>query len=137
MADEHHPHPPDSPPHGFDGELDYKSIVRFAVGLAVATLVIVALILAMGNWLKRAEEGRDPPPSPLAEAREDPIPPGPRLQTTPPRDMNELRAQDREALTTYGWVDQAGGVARIPVDRAMSILVEKGLRAAPDKREAK
>jgi hypothetical protein len=74
----------------------------------------------------------------MAEALIDPIPPGPRLQSTPPRDMDELRAEDREALTTYGFVDKAGGVAHIPIDRAMSIIVEKGLGAASDKkREAK
>jgi hypothetical protein len=136
MADEHHRRPPTLPQQGFDHELDYKSIVRFAVGLLVATLIILALMWAMGDWFKRAEEARDRAPPPLPEAREDPIPPGPRLQTTPPRDMDELRAQDQQALTTYGWVDKERGVARIPVDRAMSILVEKGLRPA-DKKEAK
>jgi hypothetical protein len=135
MADEHR-HPPDAAkPQGYDDELDYKAIIRFAVGLAVVTTIIVALMGVMGSSFKKAEEARDPTPSPLAEAHADPIPPGPRLQATPPRDMNELRAQDRETLTTYGWVDQAGGVARIPVDRAMSILVEKGLGAGSDNKK--
>ena len=122
-------------PQGFDDELDYKSIVIFAIGLAGVTIVVLALMWGMGTWFKKAEEAKDPAPSPLAEALADPIPPGPRLQTTPPRDMNELRDQDREVLTTYGWVDQAGGVARIPVDRAMSILLDKGVGAASDKKK--
>jgi hypothetical protein len=42
--------------------------------------------------------------------------------------MDELRARDQEALGTYGWVDPAHGVARIPVDRAIEILAEKGAR---------
>jgi hypothetical protein len=135
MADEHR-HPPDAAtPQGYDAELDYKAIIRFAVGLLVITLIILALMWTMGTSFKKIEEARDPAPSPLAEAQVDPIPPGPRLQTTPPRDMNELRTQDRETLTTYGWVDQAGGVARIPVDRAISILVEKGLAAPSDNRK--
>jgi hypothetical protein len=137
MADEHG-HDAKAPPQHFDDELDYKAIIRFVVGLAAGTLIVLALMWQMGNAFKKAEEAQDRPPSPLAEAQLDPIPPGPRLQATPPRDMDELRAQDREALTTYGWVDRPGGVARIPVDRAMSILVEKGLGAASDrKKEAK
>jgi hypothetical protein len=32
-------------------------------------------------------------------------------------------------------VDQAGGVARIPIDRAKALLLEKGLRAGPDKKK--
>jgi hypothetical protein len=52
--------------------------------------------------------------------------------------MDEMRVQDKDALTTYGWVDQPGGVARIPIDRAMSIVLEKGLGAAgTEKKEAK
>jgi hypothetical protein len=135
MADEHHRNPEAAPREGFDAELDYKSIIGFAIGLAGITVVVLALMWGMGIWFKKAEEALDPAPSPLAEALADPIPPGPRLQSTPPRDMDELRAQDRQALTTYGWVDQAGGVARIPIDRAKSILLEKGLRAAPDKKK--
>ena len=49
--------------------------------------------------------------------------------------MDELRVQDKETLGSYGWVDQAGGVARIPIDRAMSIVLEKGVRPAADKKK--
>jgi hypothetical protein len=135
MADEHRQNPPAPPPQSFDDEIDYKAIVRFAIGLVVVTLIVVAVMWVMGTSFKKAEEAQDPPPPPLAEALADPIPPGPRLQSAPPRDMEELRAQDREALTTYGWVDPARGIARIPVDRAMSIVVEKGLDAASDKKK--
>jgi hypothetical protein len=133
MVDEHRQHP--APVERFDTELDVKSIVGFAVGLAAVTLVVLALMWGMGILFKEAEQAKDRAPSPLAEALADPIPPGPRLQSAPPRDMDELRAQDREMLTTYGWVDQAGGVARIPVERAMSILLEKGVGAASDKKK--
>src|SRR5687767_15297912 len=126
MADEHHAAPDASPRPGFDAEIDVKSIIGFAVGLSVVTLIVLALMWAMGIIFKEAEEAKDRPPPAMAEALVDPIPPGPRLQPTPPRDMDELRAQDQELLSTYGWVDQARGVARIPIDRAMSIAVEKG-----------
>jgi hypothetical protein len=134
MADPHRP----SPPTGqkpYDAELDLKSIIGFGVVLVVVTLVVLALMWGMGIVFKEAEEAKDHPPSPMAEALVDPIPPGPRLRSTPPRDLAELRAQDREALTTYGFVDQAGGIARIPIDRAMSIVLEKGLGAASDKKK--
>ena len=67
----------------------------------------------------------------------DPIPPGPRLQSAPPRDMDELRSQDQEALGYLRLGRQAGGVARIPIDRAMSIVLEEGVAPAPGKKEAK
>jgi hypothetical protein len=135
MADEHHVAPDASPRPGFDAEIDLKSIIGFAIGLLVVTLIVLALMWGMGIVFKEAEEAKDRPPPAMAEALADPIPPGPRLQSAPPRDMDELRAQDREMLSNYAWVDQPGGVARIPIDRAMSIVVEKGLGAASGKKK--
>jgi hypothetical protein len=137
MSDPHSSNQPHAPK-TFDAEIDLKTIVGSVVGLAGATLIVLALMWGMGIVFKEAEEAKDRPPPAMSEAMIDPIPPGPRLQSSPPRDMDEMRAQDREALTTYGWVDPAAGVARIPVDRAISIVVEKGLgTASGPKKEAK
>ena len=35
----------------------------------------------------------------------------------------ELRASDRAALSSYGWIDRKQGVARVPIDRAMELIV--------------
>lgn len=35
----------------------------------------------------------------------------------------ELQALEEEELTTYGWVDEAEGKVRIPIDRAMELVV--------------
>jgi hypothetical protein len=40
--------------------------------------------------------------------------------------MRELRAREEAALTSYGWVDREAGRARIPVERAMELLLERG-----------
>ncbi|HLW43937.1 MAG TPA: hypothetical protein VKS00_05565 [Candidatus Acidoferrales bacterium] len=55
------------------------------------------------------------------------LPPEPRLQPTPRRDLAAyLEAQTKE-LDTYGWVDRQNGVVRIPIDRAMQLLLTHGL----------
>jgi hypothetical protein len=121
-------HRPDTPAtdRSYDSELDMRAIVGFGSGVLVVTVVASLIMWWMSNSFKRDEEAKDHAPSPLAEARLDTIPPGPRLQPSPPRDLDELRARDREALTTYGWVDRANGIGHIPVERAISILAEKG-----------
>jgi hypothetical protein len=131
--DEHHT-PAKAPSESLsldDRELDTRSIVIFGVVLFVGTLVVMVLMYWMSAAFKGMDEAKDPPPSPLVEAQLDPIPPGPRLQAVPPRDMDELRSRDRKTLTSYGWVDQAGGVAHIPVERAIAILATKGLPPTP------
>jgi hypothetical protein len=37
----------------------------------------------------------------------------------------ELNEFEDIQLTTYGWVDREKGVVRIPIDRAMTLLVEE------------
>src|SRR3954451_2798826 len=120
--------PDTGPVRSYDTELHVRSSVGFSVGVIVVTLIAATVMWWMSGAFKRQEEAKDRAPSPLPEARLDTVPPGPRLQPSPPRDMDELRARDQRALTTYGWVDQAGGVARIPVDRAIAILAEKGAK---------
>jgi hypothetical protein len=38
-----------------------------------------------------------------------------------------MQAEENAALTTYGWVDRDAGIVRMPIERAMEILVERGL----------
>lgn len=37
--------------------------------------------------------------------------------------LAELRGKELTGLTTYGWVDQSAGVVRLPIDRAMELVV--------------
>jgi len=122
-------HQDDEPVEIYDREIDLKTILGFTGALVAVMMTVLAAMWWMSNSFKQQEEANDRAPSPIPEARLDPIPPGPRLQPSPPRDMDELRVKDREALTTYGWVDPARGVARIPVERAIEIAAEKGLSA--------
>jgi hypothetical protein len=63
-------------------------------------------------------------------------------QTTAPREIShiqqtqilaapeglDLRARERDQLQRYGWVDRKRGIAAIPIDRAIDILVERERR---------
>lgn len=39
--------------------------------------------------------------------------------------LAELNAQNEEALSTYGWADQAKGLVRLPIRRAMDLTVKQ------------
>ena len=39
--------------------------------------------------------------------------------------------QEEQTLHSYGWVDQPAGVVRIPIDRAMELLAQRGLPTRP------
>lgn len=39
-------------------------------------------------------------------------------------EIEDLKAQDKELLTTYGVVDEENGVFRVPVDTAITLILE-------------
>jgi hypothetical protein len=53
--------------------------------------------------------------------------PPPRLQIDPAQDLARLRHNEREQLSNYGWVDRNANTVHLPVERAMSLTVERGL----------
>lgn len=38
--------------------------------------------------------------------------------------LDDLRAQESSALSSYGWIDQGSGVVRLPIDRAMELTLQ-------------
>jgi hypothetical protein len=51
----------------------------------------------------------------------------PRLQLAPPEELKKFRAREDAELNTYGWIDRTAGVVRIPVARAIELVLERGL----------
>jgi hypothetical protein len=60
---------------------------------------------------------------PMASMHE--LPPEPRLQVNPAVDLIRMRDVENVALNNYAWIDPDAGTVRIPITRAMEILVEK------------
>jgi hypothetical protein len=55
----------------------------------------------------------------------------PPLESAPQPDLRRSREDKQKLLTTSAWVDRGAGIARIPIATAMTLLSERGLRAAP------
>jgi len=51
----------------------------------------------------------------------------PHLQINSKEELAEFRAKEEAQLNTYGWINQTAGIVRIPVDRAMDLLLQRGL----------
>jgi hypothetical protein len=106
------------------------------IWIGVIALVLILVIgylvpTALENVLFEREARLSPPANPLAASEGRRLPPAPRLQVNPARDIAELRLAEDRILDGYGWVDPAKGIARIPIERAMAILAEKGLPPRP------
>lgn len=103
-------------------DMDPKYILYFAIALTVFGVLIQIGVWWMFRQFNR-EEARREAQLPIVTATKPP--PEPRLQIDPNGDLEELRRQENEILTTYRWVDREKGIARIPVDRAMQVFLER------------
>jgi len=102
-----------------------KPIALFLLGLATAVFLAMLLMAWLLDLfqLQVAQQG----PTPPGLTDQEQIPPEPRLQAYPAADLHRLRVREEEQLRSYAWIDEATGIMRIPVDRAMDIIAENGL----------
>jgi hypothetical protein len=115
-------------------DLNIRAIVTFALALAVfGALSQMILTVLFGGFAER-EARRDTPPPPLRDARVEP--PEPRLEENPTQSLQALRRGEEVQLGSYGWVDREHGVVRIPIERAMKLVAERGLPARPAQRKS-
>lgn len=96
-----------------DRELNIRFIVGFAVALTAIVVGMAALMWGVSSILVDRLEAQDPAPPTLPAARVQQPPPEPLLQTAPEEDMALMRAEEKELLTTYDWVDRGTGIARV------------------------
>ena len=58
--------------------------------------------------------------------------PTPRVQSDDGnQDVADLHAREDLLLSNYTWVDESKGTVRIPIERAMELIAQRGLTAAP------
>ena len=119
----------------FDQEINLPAIVKTGIWLIAIIVVSMILMAYMSGYLKRLGEKRDPLASPLTEANERTLPPTPRLQGAPgsplgpEAELEHMLAEEQSTLGSYGWVSKEGGIARVPIARAIEILAKKGMPA--------
>jgi len=119
-----------------DGEINTRVLARLTIALLVLVAVAMVLMWFLTTSLYEQEKAGDPPPPLMIEARVQHLPPNPRLQSDPFVELDLLRAAQDAQLNSYGWVDESTGLAHIPIDRAMDLLVANGLPTTPVADEA-
>ena len=128
-----HPHGPVDNPDVVheESDINVRAIIWFVVVLTVIVLAVDVAMFGLFKLFDRMEVKNDPIVSPLALPAGQPLG-APGLQTEPWADLKKFRAEQLAYLHGYGWVDEPGGVARIPIDKAKELLLKKGLPVRPE-----
>lgn len=127
---------------GYEHEdLTSKGPFYFMAGLALLGLAIYLIVFGMYRFLDRYDLASQPPLSPMATPEADTRAvtheetqsfPQPRLEENERTDLRQFIADQDQKLATYDWVDKDKGTVRIPIDRAMELIVQRGLRVHPE-----
>lgn len=114
-------------------DIDARHIVLIASGIVVTAAVIVSLMYFFFTFLAHRRASLSPPPLPM-NLHGDAIPPEPRIQASPSRDLRDLRVYEDAVLEKYAWIDKSRGRVGIPIDRAMALIAQRGIppQKAPD-----
>jgi len=117
--------------HHEPGDVNALALTKF--GLSMAALIVIFLfgLWGMFEYLKNRAAEAGLPLSPSAMVSVQKQPPEPRLQRHAAQDMRDWRAAEERALHQYAWIDPDKGIVQIPVERAMDLIAQRGLPAAP------
>jgi hypothetical protein len=114
-------------------DVPVRPLLMFTFGLAVVTGVVMLLMYGLFGVLESQAAKNDPVLSPHAQPA-DQLPPMPRIRDNmqEPALLRKQRQMEAEQLGQYGWVDQGGGVARVPIAEAKKKLLHDGLPVRAD-----
>jgi hypothetical protein len=107
------------PPFGHESSaVALRPILGVGAVLAAGVVLTASAIVLVLHQLIEPTRTRE-------HARPGMIPPAPRLEAHPARDLATLRAQEQARLESWGWTDDTRRFAHIPIERAMAIYVRE------------
>jgi hypothetical protein len=118
-------------------DINVGTVVKQLIYLGITIVVALLICIPILKFLTGMAAESDTPMAPVRaemsqEAREQQaMPPEPRLQgvpgheADPQQDLRDKIEADTKANQSFGWVDKANGIAKIPVKDAMKILAGK------------
>ncbi len=122
-------------------DLGARSVFRFLIGVAVMIALASLAVWGMYGYLDKYARRHQPVQNPLVQKAatdtREVTPadiekfPQPRLEKDERLEITDFRLQEERALNSYGGLDEKAGVMHIPIERAMRLIVERGLPVSP------
>jgi hypothetical protein len=124
---------------GFERQdLQVSGILYFLLTIVVVMAICLLGLRGVYAFLDRREKALQPPVNPLRtnlpEDTRHMAPgypqgafPNPKLEEDERGQLNGIRLNEEKTLYSYGWIDEKAGTVRIPIERAMDLIVERGL----------
>jgi hypothetical protein len=108
-------------------DINVRVVGKFAAALVLVAVAALFLLFGLFRYLVSREGGPPAGRSQVAASEPAQAFPQPQLQEHEVLDLKAIRAAEDRVLNSYTWMDPEKGVVRIPIDRAMDLVVERGL----------
>jgi hypothetical protein len=126
-------------------DIGVSGVVYFLAGLAMFGVITHFVVTGLYRYLENQTEAQQTPVSPLVtNAAKDTrhLPPeyngdydkylqknfpSPQLEIDERNQLDKIRLQESQTLSTYDWINQNAGTVRIPIERAMDLIAQRGL----------
>lgn len=103
-------------------KLESPAVDLRGVGLAaLGALVLVGGAIGVLLAVYRSQVPNQAPPAPASF-------PAPEVQARETEQLRRLLAEQRARLAGYGWANQQQGLVKIPIERAMQIIAQRGAK---------
>jgi len=122
-------------------DMTAQSVFAFLISLFVGGVIVYFIVWGLYHFMDARQRARQRQQSPLVKQVEtdtrivspDEIKkfPEPRLERNERIEINDFRLKEEQTLNSYGWVDEKAGVVRVPIERAMQLVAERGLPTTP------
>ena len=113
-----------------DSDINVRALGMFTIAFIVFAAIMHVAIWGVYRLLEKEHERRKPTPVTLVDIREKQRPPEPVLQVDPVLDMNLLIDEQKKLSSGYATDPQSGAV-RLPIERAMAVIVQKQMPVRP------
>jgi hypothetical protein len=119
-----------------ESDINVRRVLIGGIGVLLLMYLAIGLIYFLFGYFSHESAKGSPLPLRISAQSLHSVylPPEPRQQVNPQRDLQEYMAAQNEKLNSYGWVDKQAGIVSIPIDQAMDLLVQHGIppqKAAP------
>jgi hypothetical protein len=122
-------------------DIGIAEVLYFLLALVVFGLIAHFVATGVFHFLEKRSEAEQTPVSPLVtNAPEDTRHlavdyrdylkqnfPAPQLEIDERNQLDKVRLDEEQTLSTYDYIDQKAGTVRIPIDRAMDLIAQRGL----------
>jgi hypothetical protein len=119
-------------------DLQVSGIVYFLLIIIAGVAIGLVGLRGLFTHLDHREKTLQPPVNPLAtnvptDTRHiapgypQSVFPNPKLEEDERGQLNGIITEEENTLNSYGWADEKSGTVRIPIERAMELIAQRGL----------